>query len=99
MEKKRRTKIANQLLKFIKSPEFRNPIDEVVHTAENLKEGIKEEFRWHMNDWEKRWNAYGRIRWDGLVVQENLRRVFRGEAPKQLAEPKERLALPAPADH
>lgn len=99
IEKKRRTKIANQLLKFIKSPEFKNPIEEVVRTAENLREGIKEEFKWHKNDWERRWNAYGRIRWDGFAIQENLRRVFHGEAPKQMIQPKERLALPAPAGH
>jgi hypothetical protein len=99
IEKKRRTKIANQLLKFIKSPEFKNPIEEVVRTAEKLREGIREEFRWHKNDWERRWDAYGRIRWDGFAIQENLQRVFHGEAPKQMTQPKERLALPAPADH
>ncbi len=96
IEKRRRTKIANQLLKFIKSTEFKNPIEEVIRTAEHLREGIMEEFRWHKNDWEKRWNAYGRIRWDGLVIQENLRRVFHAEAPKQMTQPKETLALPAP---
>ncbi len=99
IEKKRRTKIANQLLKFIKSPEFKNPIEEVVRTAENLREGIREEFKWHKHDWERRWDAYGRIRWDGFAIQENLRRVFHGEAPKQMIQPKERLALPAPAEH
>ena len=99
IEKKRRTRIANQLLKFIKSPEFKNPIEEVVRTAENLREGIMEEFKWHKNDWEGRWNAYGRIRWDGFAIQENLRRVFHGETPKQMTQPKERLALPAPAGH
>ncbi len=95
IEKKRRTKIANQLLKFIKSPEFKNPIEEVVRTAENLREGIMEEFKWHKNDWERRWDAYARVRWDGLTIQENLRRVFHAEAPIQMVQPKERLALPA----
>lgn len=97
VEKTRRTKIANQLLKFIKSPEFKNPIEEVVRTAETLREGIQEEFRWHKNDWERRWNAYGRIQWDALSIQENVRRVFHGEAPKQMLRPRERLAL-LPAD-
>ncbi|MFZ0821016.1 MAG: hypothetical protein WAM91_13170 [Candidatus Acidiferrales bacterium] len=99
IEKKRRTKIANQLLKFVKSPEFKNPIEEVVRTAEDLREGIMDEFEWHKNDWEKRWNAYGRIHWDGFAIQENLRRVFHGERPKQMIRPKERLALPAPSGH
>jgi hypothetical protein len=98
IEKKRRAKIANQLLKFIKSPEFKNPIEEVVRTADNLREGIKEEFKWHKNDWQRRWEAYGRIRWDGFAIQENLRRVFHGAAPTQIVQPKEKLALPAPAE-
>lgn len=98
IEKTRRTRIANQLLKFIKSPEFKNPIEEVVRTAENLKDGVEEEYKWHVNDWKKRLTAYARIRWDGFAVQENLRRVLRGEAPKQLVQPREKPALPAPPD-
>jgi uncharacterized Zn finger protein (UPF0148 family) len=95
VEKRRRTQIANRLLRFVKSSEFKNRIEEVVRTADRLREGIREEFRWHKNDWERRWHEYGRIRWDGFAIQENLRRVFQGEAPKQLIQPKERLALPA----
>jgi len=95
IEKKRRTKIANQLLKFIKSPEFKNPIEEVVRTAESLKDGVEEEYRWHVNDWKKRLTAYARIRWDSFSVQENLRRVLRGETPKQMTQPREKPALPA----
>jgi hypothetical protein len=99
IEKKRRAQIANRLLRFIKSSEFKNPIEEIVRTGDNLREGILEEFKWHKNDWERRWDAYGRIRWDGLAIQENLRRVFHGESPRQITQPKERLALPAPANH
>jgi len=98
IEKKRRTKIANQLLKFIKSPEFKNPIEEVVRTAESLKDGVEEEYRWHVNDWKKRLTAYARIRWDSFSVQENLRRVVRGETPKQMRQPREKPALPAHID-
>ena len=97
IERTRRTKIANQLLKFIKNSEFRNPIEEVARAAESLREGIKEEFDWHWHNWEKRWNSYSRIRWDVLVIQENVRRVLSGEQPKQMVRPKERLYLPAPA--
>jgi len=95
IEKRRRAKIANQLLKFIKSSEFKNPMEEVVRTAENLKEGVEEEYRWHVADWKKRLMAYERIRWDGFAVQENLRRVFHGEAPKQMTQPRMVPALPA----
>jgi hypothetical protein len=94
IEKRRRAKIADQLLKFIKSAEFKNPMEEVVRTAESLKEGVEEEYRWHVADWKKRLSAYERIRWDGAGVQENLRRVFHGETPKQMIQPKVIPALP-----
>lgn len=96
IEKKQRTKIANQLLKFIKAPEFKNPIEEVVHTALRLQHCVEEESRWHVSEWKKRLLAYDRIRWDGWAIQENLRRVLRGEVFKQLTQPRQKLALPAP---
>ena len=99
IERERRTKIANQLLRFIKSPEFRNPIEEVVRTAEHLKNGVEDEYKWHVSDWKRRLTAYAKIRWDGLAVQENLRRVLRGDVPKQLVQPKEKLSLPAATGH
>lgn len=96
IERARRARIANRLLRFIKSAEFKNPIEEVVRTAEHLTDGVKEEYRWHVSDWKKRMAAYETIRWDGWAVQENLRRVFRGETHKLLTQPKQKLALPAP---
>ena len=90
--------VANKLLTFIKSPEFRNPIEEVVHIAQRLRHGVEEEFRWHRNDWDKRLAAYERIRWDVWAIQENLHRVLRGEATQQMLQRKQKLALPAPAD-
>jgi hypothetical protein len=69
-----------------------------VRTAESLKEGVEEEYRWHVNDWKKRLTAYARIRWDSFSVQENLRRVLRGEIPKQMTQPREKPALPAPVE-
>jgi hypothetical protein len=87
-------RVANLLVRFIKTPEFKNPIEEVIQTAESLRLGITEEFEWHKDNWEKRWDAYGRIRWDGSAVRENVRRVLKGEPAKQMASPKEKLALP-----
>ena len=92
--KEQRAKIADQLLKFIKSPEFKNPLEEVVRTAEALKEGVEREYKWHVDDWKRRLTAYEHIRWDGFAVQENLRRGFHGEKPKQMIQPRVRLALP-----
>jgi hypothetical protein len=95
IEKKKRAKIANQLLRFIKSPDFKNPIEELVSIADDLEDGVKKEFQWHMKDWERRVAAYRRIKWDGSAIQENLRRVLHGEKPKQLDQPKLPLLLSA----
>ena len=99
IEKKKRAKIANQLLRFIKSPDFKNPIEELVSIADDLEDGVKEEFRWHMKDWERRVVAYRRIKWDGSAIQENLRRVLHGEKPKRLDQPKVPLQIAASVTH
>lgn len=95
IEKKKRAKIANQLLHFIKSPDFKNPIEELVNIADDLEDGVKKEFDWHMKDWERRVVAYRRIKWDGSAIQENLRRVLDGEKPKRLDQPKVPLQISA----
>lgn len=94
IEKEKRAKIANQLLRFIKSTDFKNPVDEVVTLADELEEAVKKEFTWHMNDWNRRVTAYRRIRWDGSAIQENVRRVLHGGKPKRLDQPKIPLLLP-----
>jgi hypothetical protein len=93
IEKEKRAKIANQLLRFIKSSGFNNPIEEVVTIAGDLEDGVKKEFDWHMNDWKRRVTAYRRIKWDGSAIQENLRRVLHGGKPKHLDQPKVPLLL------
>jgi Uncharacterized protein conserved in bacteria (DUF2130) len=95
IERKKRARIATQLLRFIKSTEFKNPIEEVVGIAADLEDGVKKEFEWHMKDWEHRVIAYRRIKWDGTAVQENVRRVLQGGKPKRLDQPKTPLQLPA----
>lgn len=95
IEKEKRAKIASQLLHFIKSPDFKNPIEELVTIADDLEDGVKKEFQWHMKDWERRVAAYRRIKWDGSAIQENLRRVLHGEKPKRLDQPKVPLQIAA----
>jgi hypothetical protein len=92
--KKKRAKIANQLLRFIKSRDFKNPIEEVVNLPDDLEDGVKKEFKWHMEDWKRRVGAYRRIKWDGSAIQENLLRVLQGGKPKHLDQPKIPLLLP-----
>lgn len=95
IEKDKRAKIANELLRFVKSTDFKNPIEEVVSIAGDLTEGVKKEFAWHMKDWERRLTAYRRIKWDTSAIQQNLRRVLDGGKPKRLDQPKAQLLLPS----
>jgi hypothetical protein len=95
IEKGERAKIANELLRFIKSTDFKNPIEEVVSIAVDLTKGVKKEFQWHMKDWERRLTAYRRIEWDTAAIQQNLRRVLDGGKPKRLDQPKTQLLLPS----
>jgi hypothetical protein len=62
-----------------------------------MKVALEDECKWHISDWKKRLAAYDRIRWNGWAIQENIRRVLRGEIPKRLLQPRQNLALPAPA--
>jgi hypothetical protein len=94
IERKKRAKIAGQLLRFIKSPDFKNPIEEVVGIATDLEDGVKKEFEWHMRVWERRVISYRKIKWDGSVVQENLRRVLQDGKPRRLDQPRTPLLLP-----
>ncbi len=94
--REKRALIARRLLKYITSPQFRNPIEEIVQTASELQDVLKDEMRDHRRVWEKRWRRYQVIRWDGTQVQGNLHLVLHGKEPKPIgplrAEP---LQLPA----
>jgi hypothetical protein len=94
IQKERRAKIANQLLRFINSSDFKNPIEEVVNVADELEEDVKKEIVSHMSGWKRRVTAYRRIKWDGSAIQENVRRVLQGAKPKHLEQPKIPLLLP-----
>lgn len=96
IEKRNRTKIANAVLKFINSPESKNAFEEIERTAEGLKDRIRKEMKWHKDDWEKRWDAYGRIDWNRFTIQETLRSILHGDKPKPLMRPRVRLPFLAP---
>jgi hypothetical protein len=80
--KEKRSIIAQQLVKYITSPQFKNPIEEVVHLTSQLQDMIKEEVREHFLIWKKRWDYYQTILWNGSQIQENLRLVLHGKEPK-----------------
>lgn len=94
--KGKRARIADQLVQYITSPQFRNPIEEVVQLTSELQEMISEEAKQHFKTWKRRWEHYQTIQWDTSQVQQNVRLVLHGRRPQPLAAPKvPRLLLPA----
>ncbi len=97
--KEKRAIIAQQLMKYITSPQFKNPIEEVVHLACELQDMVKEEAKDHFRIWKKRWDRYQTIQWDSSQIQSNLQLVLHGKEPKAIAYPKVApLQLPAPTE-
>lgn len=95
ISKERRAIIATELLKYITSPQFKNPIEEVVELTTELQEMIKEEARGHFRIWNKRWAHYQTIRWDSSQVQKNIQLVLHGKKPEPVLHPKvQPLRLP-----
>ncbi len=93
--RKKRAKIAQQLLKYITSPQLKNPIEEVIQTATELQNMVKEEYDQHVRTWKKRLGHYQKIHWDTSQVQENIQRILHGKEPKAILPPKAPPLLPA----
>lgn len=95
--REKRVALAQKLTRYIDSPQFRNPLEEVVHRATKLQGMIKKEATHHRRVWEERWDHYATIGWNTSQIQNNLRLVMHGGQPKQVARVKlAPLALPAP---
>lgn len=92
-----RAKIAQRLLKYITSPQLKNPIEEIIHLSVELQSMVKEEYVDHVKVWKKRLEHYGRIHWDSSQIQSNLQRILHGKEPKHVLPPKPQLLLPAVA--
>jgi hypothetical protein len=80
----RRAAIAQELVNFITSPDFKNPIEEIIRTSAQLQDILKNEVRSHQRTWKKRWEYYQVVQWDGSSIQANLRSVLHGDKPKLL---------------
>lgn len=85
---KQRAKIAQELLKYIASPQLKNPIEEVIRLSSDLQNMVKEEYDDHVDTWKKRLEHYQRINWDGSHVQSNIQRILHGKEPKVALAPK-----------
>ena len=95
--KEKRAALAQQLMQYIDSPQFRNPIEEVVKRSSNLQEMIQKEAKDHWRTWTERLVHYDRINWNASQIQNNLRLVMHGAQPKAIAQHKTPpLQLPMP---
>ena len=88
ISKEKRAEIAQRLLKYVTSPQFKNPIEEIITRSGELVTLIKEEAKEHFRMWETRWEHYQRIKWDSSQVQGNLQLVLHGKEPLPLTYPK-----------
>ncbi len=96
ISKQKRAIIAQNLIKYITSPQFKNPIEEVIERASELQEMVKEEYNDHIRVWKRRLTHYRTIEWDTSQIQDNLQLVLHGKEPKPVGRPKAAL-LPLPA--
>ena len=95
--KEKRAVLAQELMHYIDSPQFKNPIEEVVQRTSKLQEMIRKEAGDHVRTWKERWAHYQTINWNASQVQSNLRLVLHGGQPKPIAPHKTPpLELPAP---
>lgn len=86
--RRERAIIAERLVKFVTSPQFKNPIEEVIERASDLQDLLFDEALAHKHIWEKRWEHYQVIHWDGSHVQANVQLVLQGKEPKAVSRPK-----------
>jgi len=95
--KAKRAAVAQRLLDFVTSAQFRNPIEEVVHLVDDLRRMVIGEFKEHRRTWKRRWEHYEKIRWDTSQIQKNLQLVLQGREPAPaIVHPKlNPLQLPA----
>ena len=78
----RRAAVAQELLKFITSTEFKNPIEEIIRTSGQLQDILRDEVKSHQRTWRKRWEHYKVVQWDAAHIQANLTSVLHGDKPK-----------------
>ncbi len=85
---KERATIARRLVKYVTSPQFKNPIEEVVKSSSELQTMVREEAVGHLRAWRKRLSTYRKIQLDSTLIKENLQLVLHGKEPKAIKMPK-----------
>ena len=84
ISKDKRARVAARLVQFVESRQFDNPIAEIVHVATELQSMLFDEARQHKRTWERRWERYQTIQWDGEHIRRNVQLVLHGKQPESL---------------
>lgn len=97
--REKRAIIAQKLVRYITSPQFKNPIEEVIKLSSDLQNMVKDEAKDHVRIWKRRWECYQKICWDSSQIRDNLQLVLHGKEPKIAIHPRfSPLQLPGPAE-
>ena len=98
MPKTKRSKAILNLFRFVEGPQFRNPLDQIIAAATDLRGMLHKEAQDHMRTWKRRWSQYEAIRVDSSWVEDSVRRLLLGKSPgARKALPCIPLTLPIPA--
>lgn len=80
---------ARGLLEYARTEEFRNAIQDSIHSTHALRDLLATEVRSHFLSWRKRLDHYSDVNRNVILVGENARRIIRGEpAIKRIADAK-----------
>lgn len=82
-----RAKAAEQIVKYLNGPQFKNPLEDMVTRARDLQASIQLEVKQHVKMWNDRWTNYQSLEWDATQVQANVQLVLQGRSPRAFAAP------------
>lgn len=85
---------ARVLLDYAQSEEFRNAMEDSIHSTHALRDLLEGEMKAHVLTWKRRWDHYREINGHIVLVRENTRRAVRGEPLLERLD--EKKALPPP---
>jgi len=82
-----RARAAEQIVKYLNGPQFKNPLEDMIARARDLQASIQVEVRQHLKTWNERWSSYQSIEWDAAQVQSNIQLVLQGRTPRVFSAP------------
>jgi hypothetical protein len=83
-----RSKAAEEVIRYITGPQFRNPLEDMIKRAGTLQDQLQDEVKQHAKVWNERWTSYQSIAWDAAQIESNVQLVLQGSPPRPLGQPK-----------